>query len=241
MKQEIFDYNKFLSGKEVACFGKDNDKLLLNISRHIKPYEKPDFISLVGDTLYLIEHFEFDASLRKKNSSTLREALADDNRKIDNFFKEHPNNEMYCGSLSFKANAEIYLNNLFSSFNKHYKKIESYKDKVKKEFKFKECKIVFFIVDHTICGNFALLDTGVESVNPILSKEFEEFLVDKNDVDYLLIGVENNNNGTITCFCSRKAMLSNKIKKVSFKDKMLGCLQSMQSISTQIFIPLKKK
>ena len=241
MKQEIIDFKKYVCGQEIVVFSNEEADIFTNICSNIKPFERPDFISLVGDTLYIIEHFEFDSSQRKKGSSTLRKEIFRDDKNVDEYFKDHNKDDSYVGALYYKTSPEMYLKNLFSTFDEHYLKIDSYIEHCKEKYVFKNINIVFFIVDRTICGNYVEFNGSYYCASPFRSKEFEEFLKNKKKVDYILVSCEGNNNTQQTSFCSSKLLLTQKIEKVYFRQAMENHPKGMITVAYEKILPIVKK
>lgn len=79
------------------------------VFQNSKSFDGPDFYPIVGDTIYIIEHFEFDSSFHTKGGSLSRIASSDDDKKFQN-----DEEGVYFGSMSAPISFQYYLDNLFS-------------------------------------------------------------------------------------------------------------------------------
>jgi len=155
------------------------------------PYESPDFYAVEGDTIYIFEHFSFDASKRTKKGSKRKAELgwikSEFNKESIGKIELHKS-----GQLETDVSLNDYLKNLYESFDDHYQKIELYKKNICNtlgcdltRYKF---KVTFMIEDSGVFGT--TIDTGsIELVKPVFTKEFLQFLKKKEQVDYVISSV----------------------------------------------------
>lgn len=181
-------------------------------------FEEPDGFSLIGNTVMIFEHFEFDASKNTKKGSNLRMKLSENRKSAKKYFDKSEakplsllNNGNYFYKVNhsyIKSNAskEDYINNLIKQFTSHCDKRKNYETRIKNELQnynliFKEC---FFIEDKTIFSYYAHSRTPF---NICLTNEFISIWKEHPEVDYIILGIEN------TCY-----LLSNLLlQKLNFE------------------------
>lgn len=97
----------------------------------VVPFEKPDFVLLTNNKVYLFEHFQFDSSKHKKSSSLIQEEKRKKNREFNSLVDEvnqiDPTKTVHRAS-TFESDTTIndFYKNFERSFTKHYRKIPSY-------------------------------------------------------------------------------------------------------------------
>lgn len=123
---------------------------LVKSLKQINEFERPDGFIILEDTLYLIEHFEFDSSkVNKKGAQDRREF-----GRIKRTLEGCPVNTIYHDTVKGDRSISQYLENLLCNFHNHYKNIDLYIDNIKKYINgFSYIKFGFFIEDTTVFGN----------------------------------------------------------------------------------------
>lgn len=154
---------------------------------NIKKFERPDFYLKVGNTIYMLEHFEFDNSpVSKKGNYNKRERAIiykEAERKI-NKGEEEVHFRKSLKSTSYKA----YCKNAITNYNNHYNKISSYKEQLYKEGIADEktiFKIGFFMEDTSSLPLIYVDECdGNFFVSIFTCKEFIEYFKKKTNVDF---------------------------------------------------------
>lgn len=143
--------------------------------------EEPDAYSIVDDGIYLIEHFQFDASIETRGGSLLSIELA------------KAQNKEFAYILP-KSDKLYYINNLIKHFEEHAKKYEKYKENMVKKM---DCKtefrgLVFLIEDKTIFGAIDgdVLNTYKKEIpfEFVLTSDFINVWKKYDFVKYIVIG-----------------------------------------------------
>ena len=163
----------------------------------------PDGYSIVGDSLFVMEHFEFDSTkVTKKGSSTRKE---DD--RISREFDAVISTDItvpFRDSYNISHSSQNYITNALSNANAHYNKIDLYIDNLRECDKLSginSIKTGFFIEDKSVLGNVCLERVRVENlkvknrpetnIRPIIlcqTKQFLDWLGSNEKIDF--------------CFCS---------------------------------------
>ena len=166
--------------------------------------DAPDLYIREGNTVYIIEHFEFDCYKRnnRKGSSYQRENARIE-AKIDSV-KPTESGVQTHDIIDAESSYEFYVENVSFLFDKHYHHISMYIDNLKKLGIIEKgdvVKIMFLIEDVSPLGTMAYKRGEGYSgqryaVDLAHSKEFLELLQSRKDVDYIIAfssdGQENN-------------------------------------------------
>ena len=173
------------------------------ILENLVDFEAPDAYSIVEETLFLLELFQFDRTTKiRKQGSTSEKGLADANKafgKADDGTYVYPigDKKIIDGSTVYAAGnsedaSKRYVKNFLDVATAHYNKIETYLQNIAKENIGSNCttaKIGFFVEDKTISGNF-YYDNQMKK-QPIFLFETKQFLdfFSKNDkLEFFLCG-----------------------------------------------------
>ena len=239
--------NKYISDSCInyPINGIFNYSLLSIIFERIVPFERPDFYSIVGDTIYAIEHFEIDSSKHNKNGSKKSIEESMDNSKFNKFLKgkkieDYP--VLYNGQIDAEPKIEYYKENLFNTFESHYKKIDSYKKHLEEVIlNFERYKVVtiFLIEDSSIFGSL-YFKNGIKLLLPVLIKEFNELYKTCSDLDLIICSSETNDNKKVSWALARTDIEFIKSNEISYDEIELLDMRPM-SVGASIFVPLKKK
>ena len=182
-RNEVSEFReKFLSKR---CFLVDKDDLSWRLIRKILfdpiDSEEPDAYSIVDEGIYLIEHFQFDASIETRDGSLLSIELAKAQNKEFAYILPK-SDKIYC------------IKNLIKHFEEHAKKYEKYKENTLKRL---DCKsefkgLVFLIEDKTIFGAIDgdVLNTYNKEIpfEFVLTSEFINVWKKYDFVKYIVIG-----------------------------------------------------
>lgn len=144
----------------------------------IKQYESPDIVVLNNNKVIGIEHFSFDSSATRKNSSLSKKELAKSIRQFNKMrnttLSGHP--KYFQDNIRVKSDYQNYLKNFERVFNKHYKNIINYKSRLEKEYPNIENEISFFIEDTTILGSKVETAEGTAIIDLLILEEFKNIL-----------------------------------------------------------------
>lgn len=161
----------------------------------VKPFERPDIISMVDDKIIAIEHFEFDCYNRtKKGSKYKREYFIMDKKlKGEMLEKLENNNEASVhGKIIENTSLSNYINNFKESYEEHYNKIENYNQNIIEKFSCDKDNIIncFLIEDTTPLGVYYLDDKRKQyNLIPIKIEEILDFISERKKVKYLIFPV----------------------------------------------------
>lgn len=183
-KHEVIDFIiKYISGNNIFINpdSKIDEKFIRNLicNANYKKNFRPDGFSIIYKDIYMIEHFQFDASKETKGSQLSKEFSLID-KKVKNAKKT------ISSVIETKSDVEIYINNLINHFVEHAKKILNYSNNINNEFPDKNnCGLVFFIEDKTI---FGAMNVEREPFQIVLTKEFINAWQKYPDIKYIFLG-----------------------------------------------------
>lgn len=216
----------------------NNENEVFIFLKHSQHFEEPDGFSVIGNTVMIFEHFEFDASKNTKKGSTLRKELANNHNLTEKLLVATEPKEFVIDSSIYQykesytaikvpTEAKFYINNLIKQFINHCSKRNNYEINIKNKLKkdnliFREC---FLIEDKDI---FIPHDKDNNSFNICLTKEFISAWKMHPEIDYIILGVER------TCY-----ILSNELLKIknfdSFFDLKFIVHNSAQIINSIMY------
>lgn len=187
LRKELQDFN---IEYKILCACKkilpESEEIYNNIENAIDviPSERPDIIFCLDNLSIGLEVFEFTSyqetnkkgNLIKRQESIISKSNLEERRKVGkNYFATH---------IETNISLKNYSNNFIKVFNEHYKKINEYKENLKKINK--NNKIYFLIKDCTVDGNDIIYNNEPVFYYPLMNKEIFEFLKDKTDVDGII-------------------------------------------------------
>lgn len=152
--------------------------------------DAPDMYLVDNDTVYIIEHFEFDCFKRTKKGSAYRRREAIIDKEFD---KIEPSEEgiTFHAVIQEESSYKFFLDNIKTYFDYHYNRIPNYIENLKNKGiirKNDRVKIIFFIEDVSPLGTI-VFDRKRGSMEPVIlasSKEFLEYYKSKPNVDYII-------------------------------------------------------
>ncbi len=190
--EEIIE--KFFSKESSALLYYNlNQQLFSDVVKNVKPYERPDILSIFKNKIVGIEHFEFDSFNRTSKGSEYRT----NEFKIQKRFEKIMNDELKCKNfvsmhdkITGNSNMKNYFDNFQKAFLNHYNKIDDYVDHIKEEFDCsqKEIHICFFAEDVSPLGSVYIKDEKIDLLTPLFSDTIIEMLKNSPKVEYLIIG-----------------------------------------------------
>lgn len=97
-----------------------------------KEYEAPDFYAIENDTIWIFEHFSFDDAKRVKNNSSF---LKRDEAERDRFHEKAADVNVLSAAYQscVRHTIQSYIDNLTSSYDRHYARIDTYKSNLLNE------------------------------------------------------------------------------------------------------------
>ena len=236
-KEAVSYFNKFMLNQKFSIpeNGHSYEKLLVAMEKII-PFEAPDFYSIVGNTIYIFEHFEFDSSPNTRKGSQNRIEINKDIKKFKESFCNNPNadgTEIYKGELIVKQSITNYMKNLASAFENHYQKIKHYKENILEHINCDNDKkfdfvVTFLIEDVSIFGSI-YFDKESKLLLPIFVKEFVDLWKKKLNVDNIICSAETNENKKNTyivskndfVYLNRMSIPMEQIKQFGFNPKSI--------------------
>lgn len=235
----------------IQYFNSNDAAMLHEIGDNIHkltPFEKPDMVLPLNEKIMIIEHFQFDASKFKAGKGNIDKALLSQrNSKFERLIKSHDiksrplivNTKVDC-----EYKAEYYRDNLERVFKDHYRKIDSYKERViESGLAPNEESIItaFLAVDTTPLGNYYLVDGAPNQFCIFQLKNFIALLNASPLIDYLFHGYYNGRNNTMAF------MSNNAESRETFKDQFVDfevdeyfSFNPMESRFCQFVDPLAK-
>ncbi len=243
MKNEVsYFIEKYILNRGIKKIQGLKYNYLNNLNKMIdnaKDFERPDGYSLLDDECYLIEHFEFDASVQdEKFSSQLRkkEAMLDkEATKILNCKIKESTDAQNCfmnnSNIAVNVSKDTYIKNLLRVFEEHSDNYIEYIDNLNgKGIKRDKFNLCFFIEDKTILG--AYYDTGDPFVI-LTTKEFVDVWKAHENVKMIFFAIEGN--GKRECYyVERESFI--ELEFPSINDVNLLITNSAQVLSMAIKI-----
>ena len=182
---------KYVLGRGILIkhFNEEDVRLIRQILLNHTDFEKPDAYSIVGDDVYMLEHFQFDASLeiRKKKdpSKKVGSSLAMDLSKTR--FNE-------LSYINPESSVEHYINNLIEHFESHAKMYENeYMQNIRNVIGAdKNIKgLMFLIEDGTLFGAEEAIkgeyEDDIRQFEIILTSEFMDVWKQYGFVKYIVV------------------------------------------------------
>lgn len=162
---------------------------------NIMEFEKPDVIIETETRAILLEHFEFDSSVRNRKGSASKREVAQVER---DFHKEassnhkHGKSEVYFRA-SYEENRSIewYVDNHNEIFDAHYRKLESYKKHYIEEVGSNKEIEFGFLIENTSLLNDILINKQTLLV-PFYIEELLSFYIKKAEVKHIFYIADGN-------------------------------------------------
>lgn len=199
----------------------------------IIPHDAPDMYNKIGDEVLIVEHFEFDSSIRSRKGSQYRKSESIVNQKFEQLFDSRKERDVhYSDTIEHRCSAENYIKNITHNFNQHYSKIDRYIENLKLEGVIKDktkIKICFFIEDVTCLGSYVLNNYRPESIVLLYVKQFLDILETSPKVDYIFYGGSNGNKDWLW-FMSRDNIKEFRKKEIDLNKKEFFYFPTPQTI-----------
>ena len=167
----------------------ETEEEINEIIRNMIQSDKPDIYSHIGNNLIMIEHFEFDSNAKNRDGSDFRQKEGIINNKFKKKLEERNGQSIqYHDSFTSTGTADNYIKNFIDQFDKHYKKIDKYKER--KEFEnYSTIKTWFFIEDVSPLGSSHINECGeYKSLIIFQFTKIINYLLKHGKVDKILYG-----------------------------------------------------
>ena len=195
-----------LYDQEVNYFycGKNNGiKKFLSLFEHGKcvlDRNSPDGVIYGNNTVFIIEHFEFDCYENGRRGSKgkreLEGRIAKESKRIFAEKANAYNHGTICSATSYRN----YVENVKRNFESHYANIKTYKENLRKEGIISDSsnvEVLFFIEDTTPLGTMVQTQSYALPVCLGQCQEFLALLSTRKDVNYVIACSKNGSNKII--------------------------------------------
>lgn len=172
---------------------------------NLKPtIKRPDAYSIQGDSILLLEHFQFDNSKTTKKGSLQNITSAETKRTFETKFNEG-NDFAILGENVIKT-GKCYMENFTKQFLNHAKNIENYKTDIQNELglSFSSFIVGFVIEDSSPLGSIYLDKFVPKSIDLTFAKEFLDLFESISNLDFVIFAMTGNQDNKLLSFISRK-------------------------------------
>ena len=220
-KEEVNHFiQQHLEGKDILIKDgilEDEEKLICYLlPRMIQSPEnhRPDGYINLDTTSYMVEHFEFNASMESEKAGS------EQNRKLSVFDKDvEIHNGNFNGRIETESSKEQYIHNLIKNFKEHADRYSEYESETKKllgEAKHIE-GLIFLIEDKTFFG--AVETKTRHPFEIVLTKEFAECWNQYENVKYIVLA--GRCMSTDYCIVYSKNSLDRELKSIKDIDLLI--------------------
>lgn len=155
--------------------------------KKLKSYENPDLYIELEDKVIGIEQFEFSSYSSSKKGNKIKRKISEiDNNNYKDFInnENNKNNNYFITEVKTDTSKSNYENNFINTFEKHYERIEKYKENLK-QFN-KDIDIYFLICDETVEGTGIMIDGNYEFYVPTMNETILKHLKKRPNVNGLI-------------------------------------------------------
>lgn len=183
-KNELYHLRNENNIKKIVFDARDdiNYKLSDIIINNCESFERPDIVSIVDNTAYAIEHFEYDwyKNNKKGSSYQIEEAMVSEKLQKEVLHKEIAYSSRIVES---EGTIDYMITNFLKVYRKHCANVEQYKYRVKEKYGTGNIK-VWFVAEFT-GGIEALTETseGIRITHPLIFKEVADQLKNDGKID----------------------------------------------------------
>ena len=220
LKNFIF---RFLDNSKIQWEGNQEKEITdLNqfLDTGINLFDHPDGFCKCGNNILIIEHFEFDSSAKNKDGSKNRQEIF----RVSNIKQNDTESiQIYRDKIKCDYTIENYIKNALENLNKHYLKLEEYKEHLKQEKIINDksqVKVLFCIEDTTVLGN---IDNNRKPIYLLHCKEFIETVEKMKKINYIICG-SSYSSDNFTWFTAIPKIKNYAKKQYSINDRKLGNL-----------------
>lgn len=168
----------------------DDKKCVKRMLQNIIPFESPDMYSKFDNNIFIIEHFEFDASKHnRKGMSGIREE-----NLLRQRIRENATDNYMIDQTRYSVDKKSFQKNFEDTFSHHYKKIDKYIENLKSQGIVSDGDKIHigFFVENVYPPLYEELRNGklhfVGELLYFLTKQFYDFLQNKVRLDFVLFG-----------------------------------------------------
>lgn len=226
--QKVLEENEldraFQGITEIHTFASDDEiKYILILIQHIYPNERPDGYCLDVNNVLILEHFEFDASSSNRKGSIARKEISNTDKKCDEFHKSNLINfdsSIFRGEIKSNRSIEYYIKNVCDNFDKHYEKINNYKNNLSEKniiTSDKDVKMAFVIENTTLLHT---ITTEGKNIELCFISEFLDVFEKAGNVDYVF-SISSCGNNKWCWFLSRDSLIKYREKQIKMRDIQL--------------------
>lgn len=154
----------------------------------------PDIIYEGDDFVLGIEDFEFDSSGKEKYGSKMHMAETCAEKELDDIRKSSSStNSPLCieTKVHVTFSYEGYIKSFLNGFGSHSKKIENYKEAMRKQYPGKKNLFAFFAEDTTALGSYVRNKNGNQPIYPLFVKEILDEVETTRGIDLILFRTQN--------------------------------------------------
>lgn len=154
----------------------------------LQQFERPDMYAIVGNKVYILEHFVFDASLEEEGTGM--EGIKKERLLSQRADKAVPDGEWHIDKAVYPISLANFQRNFEAHFKDHYEKIEEYKGSVlgqKLESGNYEL-IVGFWVENQYPPLFQIGSRFSGELYYFSTKQFSNLLLEHSKIDFMLFG-----------------------------------------------------
>jgi len=213
----------------ILCEDEDIEyyKSLLPFFARIKPTKKrPDAFAEDGETVLLLEHFQFDNSNINRNGSIQKQKAAETKRELDRRLAVSKKNYVVTNE-TVERTGKNYVKNFQKQFNEHKKNIEDYKTEIQQETKqqYNRYIIGFVIEDASPFGSVYLNNYNPETIDLLYTKEFLDLFEKTLQLDFVVFALTGRNGYNKLSFISHNSINSHREQQIEVApiDTFLFC------------------
>lgn len=157
----------------------------LNRALHsLVPFEKPDMYAELEDKIIFLEHFEFDASHEKRKSMIGKEAESRLKKKMRS---TPPDSKVHIEKPEYDISFDDWQKNFNRCFGEHYKKIDSYKDRIREVTESVDKGIVTgFLIENQYVPYVQRKGKKICVLPYVVTVQFSDVFKNSPDVDFVL-------------------------------------------------------
>lgn len=186
---------------------------------NLKPtIKRPDAYSIQGDSILLLEHFQFDNSKTTKKGSLQKITSAETNRSFEKKFID--GSDFAILSENVVKNGKCYVENFTKQFLNHAQNIENYKNDIQNELglSFNSFIVGFVIEDSSPLGSIYLDKFIQKSIDLTFAKEFLDLFETISNLDFVIFAMTGNQNNKLLSFISRRNIEEHRKKQIEISN-----------------------
>ncbi len=194
MGNELYRLNNYLryrntirrydTGKPPLLSGEELRKMLSSLQQ----YDHPDMYAVVGNKVYILEHFEFDASRERKGKGM--RGIKEENELSRRIDEVEPDGEWHIDKADYPVTLADFQRNFEYHFKYHYEQIDDYRNNLLENNYLSENNelIVGFWAENKLPPLFQNGRDFCGELYYFATKQFSELLLEYSKVDFMLFG-----------------------------------------------------